>query len=144
MSQTWVAAKRMQGYTYTTRMPQRRKYLVFFKHVYPESLCGLSKLVVKVSDSWQEFLQCGKKSSTRLVSGPHSMVDTLKLPNQAPRGPGESLQKCVAWRCPDGTRHLICSSILAILGQSLSSTCPVVDSRDLNLVFGHVEATPNK
>ncbi|GFX17145.1 hypothetical protein TNCV_4266711 [Trichonephila clavipes] len=32
----------------------------------------------------------------RLVPGPDYMVDTLKLPNQAPRGSGESLQKCVA------------------------------------------------
>ncbi|GFW84799.1 hypothetical protein TNCV_680871 [Trichonephila clavipes] len=29
-------------------------------------------------------------------------------------------------------------------GQSLASNGPVVDSRDLNLEFGHAEATPNK
>ncbi|GFU69717.1 hypothetical protein TNCV_1221051 [Trichonephila clavipes] len=57
------------------------------------------------------------------------MVDALKLPNQAPRDSGESLQKCVAWRCPDGTQHLL----LANSGQSLASNGPVVDSRGLNL-----------
>ncbi|GFT47412.1 hypothetical protein TNCV_3749711 [Trichonephila clavipes] len=72
------------------------------------------------------------------------MVDALKLPNQAPRGSGKSLQKCVAWRCPDGTQHLFCWPILAISGQSLASNSPVVDSRDLNLVSGHAEATPTK
>ncbi|GFX50094.1 alpha-(1,3)-fucosyltransferase C [Trichonephila clavipes] len=50
----------------------------------------------------------------------------------------------VAWRCPDGTQHAFCWPILAISGQSLASNGPVIDSRDLNLVFGHVEATPNK
>ncbi|GFX53630.1 hypothetical protein TNCV_1185591 [Trichonephila clavipes] len=34
--------------------------------------------------------------------------------------------------------------LLAISGQSLASNDPVVDSRDLNLVFGDAEATPNK
>ncbi|GFS57778.1 hypothetical protein TNCV_2908891 [Trichonephila clavipes] len=68
----------------------------------------------------------------------------LKLPNQAPRGSGKSLQKCVAWRCLDGTQRLFCWPILAISGQSLASNGPGVDSRDLNLVFGHAEATPNK
>ncbi|GFS69851.1 hypothetical protein TNCV_3101591 [Trichonephila clavipes] len=72
------------------------------------------------------------------------MVDALKLPNQASRGSGESLQKCVTWRCPEGTQRLFCWPILAISGQSLASNGPVVDSRDLNLVFGHAEATPNK
>ncbi|GFT66167.1 hypothetical protein TNCV_650191 [Trichonephila clavipes] len=49
-----------------------------------------------------------EKGGNRLVSGPKFMVDALKLPNQAPRGSGESLQKSVAWRCPDGTQHLFC------------------------------------
>ncbi|GFV49695.1 hypothetical protein TNCV_4042691 [Trichonephila clavipes] len=70
-------------------------------------------------------------------------MDVLKLPNQAPKGYGWLLQKYVFWRCPDGTQHLFCWLILAISGQSLASNCPVVDSRDLNLVFGHEEATPN-
>ncbi|GFX99991.1 hypothetical protein TNCV_260271 [Trichonephila clavipes] len=85
-----------------------------------------------------------EKGDNRLVPGPDYMVDALKLPNQAPRGSGESLQKCVAWRCPDGAQHLFCWPILAISGQSLASNGPVVGSRDLNLVFGHAEATPNK
>ncbi|GFX73835.1 hypothetical protein TNCV_4291511 [Trichonephila clavipes] len=80
----------------------------------------------------------------RLVRGPDYMVDALKLHNQAPRVSGESLQTCVVWRFPDGTQHLFCWPILAISGQSLVSNGPVVDSRDLNLVFGHAEATPNK
>ncbi|GFU89719.1 hypothetical protein TNCV_2463871 [Trichonephila clavipes] len=78
------------------------------------------------------------------MPGPDYIVDALKLPNQALRGSGESLQKCVAWRCLDGTQHLFCWPILAISGQSLASNGPVVDCRDLNLVFGHAEASPNK
>ncbi|GFX19269.1 hypothetical protein TNCV_3014131 [Trichonephila clavipes] len=50
----------------------------------------------------------------------------------------------MAWRCPDGTQHLFCWPILAVFGQSLASNSTVVDSRDLNLVFGHTEATDNK
>ncbi|GFT33117.1 hypothetical protein TNCV_1264781 [Trichonephila clavipes] len=84
------------------------------------------------------------KGGIRLVPGPDYMVDALKLANQAPRGSGESLQKCVVWRCSDGTQHLFCWPILAIFSQSLASNGPVVDSRDLNLVFGHAEVSPNK
>ncbi|GFW64984.1 hypothetical protein TNCV_392501 [Trichonephila clavipes] len=72
------------------------------------------------------------------------MVDALKLPNQAPRVSGESLQTCVASHCPDGTQHLFCWPILAISGQRLASNGPVVDSRYLNLEFGTTEATHNK
>ncbi|GFX96149.1 hypothetical protein TNCV_2290381 [Trichonephila clavipes] len=72
------------------------------------------------------------------------MVDALKLPNQVPRVSGESLLKSVAPLRPDGTQHLFCWPILAISDQSIASNCPIVDSRDLNLVFGHAEATPNK
>ncbi|GFY10305.1 hypothetical protein TNCV_2629841 [Trichonephila clavipes] len=85
-----------------------------------------------------------EKGVNRLVPGPEYMVDALKLSNQAPRVSGESLQTCVAWRCPDGTQHLFCWPILAVSGQSLASNDPVVDSRDLNLVFGPTEATHNK
>ncbi|GFS81042.1 hypothetical protein TNCV_1223321 [Trichonephila clavipes] len=84
------------------------------------------------------------KGANSLVPGPDYMVDALKLPNQPPRGSGESLQKCVARRCPDGIQHLFCWRILSISGQSLASNSPVVDSKDLILVFGHAEATPNK
>ncbi|GFV56356.1 hypothetical protein TNCV_3123521 [Trichonephila clavipes] len=72
------------------------------------------------------------------------MVNALKLPNQAPRVSGESLQTCVAWRCPDGTQHLFCLPILAVSGQLIASNGPVVDSRDLNLVFGLTETTHKK
>ncbi|GFU91221.1 hypothetical protein TNCV_4925511 [Trichonephila clavipes] len=85
-----------------------------------------------------------KKDFNRLVPGPDYIVDALKLPNQVPRGSGESLQKCMAWRCPDGTQHLFCWSILNISGQSLASNGPVVDGRDLNLVFDYAEASPNE
>ncbi|GFS52952.1 hypothetical protein TNCV_330981 [Trichonephila clavipes] len=78
------------------------------------------------------------------VPGPDYMVDALKLPNQALRVSGESLQKCVAWRCSDGTQHFICWSNLAISSQSLASNGPVVDRRYLNLEFGHTKATYNK
>ncbi|GFW85558.1 hypothetical protein TNCV_852101 [Trichonephila clavipes] len=42
-----------------------------------------------------------EKGGNYLVPGPDCMVDALKLPNQAPRVSGESLQTCVVWRCPD-------------------------------------------
>ncbi|GFV97221.1 hypothetical protein TNCV_161901 [Trichonephila clavipes] len=85
-----------------------------------------------------------EKGGNCLVPGPDYMVDALKLPKQAPRVSGESLQTCVAWRCPGGTQYLFCWPILAISGQSLASNGPVADSRDLNLEFGHTEATHNK
>ncbi|GFU01022.1 hypothetical protein TNCV_1816421 [Trichonephila clavipes] len=72
------------------------------------------------------------------------MVDALKLPSQVPRVSCETLQTCVAWLCSDGTQHLFCWSMLAISGQSLASNGPVVDSRDLMLVFSHTEATHNE
>ncbi|GFY14519.1 hypothetical protein TNCV_1315731 [Trichonephila clavipes] len=72
------------------------------------------------------------------------MVDALKLPNQAPGVSGESLQTCVAWRCLDETQHLFCWPILAVSGQTPASNGPVVDSRNLNLVFGLTEAAQNK
>ncbi|GFW73867.1 hypothetical protein TNCV_48561 [Trichonephila clavipes] len=84
-----------------------------------------------------------EKDGNRLVPGPDYMVDALKLPNQALMISGESLQTCVAWRCPDRT-HFFCWPVLAVSSQSLVSNSPVVDSRDLILVFGHTEATHNK
>ncbi|GFS63490.1 hypothetical protein TNCV_4610711 [Trichonephila clavipes] len=69
-----------------------------------------------------------EKGGNRLVPGPDYMVDALKLPKQAPRVSGDSLQKCVAWRCPDGTQLLFCWPILTVSGQSLASKGPVVDS----------------
>ncbi|GFU73125.1 hypothetical protein TNCV_1354161 [Trichonephila clavipes] len=80
-----------------------------------------------------------RKGSNRLVPDPDYIVEALKLPNQAPRVPGESLKTCVTWRCPDGTQHLFCWPIVAVSGQSLASNGPVFDSRDLNLVIGHTE-----
>ncbi|GFU71115.1 hypothetical protein TNCV_1216391 [Trichonephila clavipes] len=73
-----------------------------------------------------------EKGGNRLVPGTDYMVDALKLSNQTPRVSGESLQTCVAWRCPDGTEHLFCWLILAVSGQSLASNSSVVDSRYLN------------
>ncbi|GFX51247.1 hypothetical protein TNCV_2735981 [Trichonephila clavipes] len=72
------------------------------------------------------------------------MVDVLKLPKQATRVSGELLQTCVAWSCPDETHHLFCWPIHAVHGQSLASNGLAVDSRDLNLLFGHREAIYNK
>ncbi|GFW30115.1 hypothetical protein TNCV_1054261 [Trichonephila clavipes] len=71
-------------------------------------------------------------------------MEALKLSNQAPRDSGESLQTCVAWRCPDGSQHLFCWPILAVSDRSLASNGPIIDSRYLNLVFGPTEATYNK
>ncbi|GFT24148.1 hypothetical protein TNCV_2063941 [Trichonephila clavipes] len=85
-----------------------------------------------------------EKGGDRLVPDPDYMMDALKLPNQGPRVSGESLQTCVAWRCPDRMQHLFCWPILAISGQSLASNGPVVDRRYLNLVFSHAEATHDK
>ncbi|GFU73799.1 hypothetical protein TNCV_554271 [Trichonephila clavipes] len=84
-----------------------------------------------------------EKGGNRLVPGLDYMGDALKLPNQSPRGSGK-LEKCVTWRCPDGIQHLFCGLILTISGQSLTSNDPVVENRDLNLVFGHAKATSNK
>ncbi|GFV74250.1 hypothetical protein TNCV_2312481 [Trichonephila clavipes] len=87
-----------------------------------------------------------EKGGNPLVPGPEYMVDALKFPNQAPIADelSESLQTWVAWRCPDGTQHLFCRPILAVSGQSLASNRPVVDSRDLNLVYGHMKVSHNK
>ncbi|GFW61069.1 hypothetical protein TNCV_4872791 [Trichonephila clavipes] len=84
------------------------------------------------------------KGGNRFVPGPDYMVDALKLPNQPPRVPGESLHMCEAWRCSDGTQHLFCWPALAVSGQSLASNSPVVHSRDLNLLFDPTEAIHNK
>ncbi|GFT55291.1 hypothetical protein TNCV_4611591 [Trichonephila clavipes] len=85
-----------------------------------------------------------EKGGNCLVPSPNYMVDALKLPNQAPRVSGESLQICMAGHCPDGTQHLFCWLILAIFGQSLALNGPIVDRRYLNSVFGHTEVTHNK
>ncbi|GFX08552.1 hypothetical protein TNCV_4170511 [Trichonephila clavipes] len=84
------------------------------------------------------------KGGNHLVPGLDYMVDALKFPNQGPRVSKESLKKCVAWRCPTGTQHLFCWPIMAVSGQSPASNGQVVDSKYLNLVFGHSEATHNK
>ncbi|GFV04978.1 hypothetical protein TNCV_1347261 [Trichonephila clavipes] len=78
------------------------------------------------------------------VQGSDYAVDALKPPSQSPRISGVSLQMCVIRHCPDGIQHLFCWPILAVSAQMLASNCPVVDSRDLNLVFGHTEVTHNK
>ncbi|GFV44804.1 hypothetical protein TNCV_563541 [Trichonephila clavipes] len=70
-----------------------------------------------------------EKGGNRLVPCPDYMVDALKLSNKAPKVSGESLQTSMAWRCPDGTKHLFCWPILAVSSQSLASNGPVVDSR---------------
>ncbi|GFT08785.1 hypothetical protein TNCV_663311 [Trichonephila clavipes] len=85
-----------------------------------------------------------EKDGNRLEPGPNYIVDALKLPNQIPMVSGESLQTCVACRSPDGTQHFFCWPILAVSSQSLASNGRVVDSRDLNLMFDHTEATHNK
>ncbi|GFV52719.1 hypothetical protein TNCV_2873901 [Trichonephila clavipes] len=85
-----------------------------------------------------------EKCGNHLVPGSDYMEDALKLPNQVLRVSGKSLQTCVAWRCPDGIQYLFCWPILSISGQSQASNGPIVDSRDLNLVSGHTEATHNK
>ncbi|GFW91075.1 hypothetical protein TNCV_1759491 [Trichonephila clavipes] len=85
-----------------------------------------------------------ENGDNHLVQGPDCIVDALKLPNQAPKVSGESLQMFLVWCCSDGTQHLFCWPILNIPGQSLNTNCPVVNSRYLNLVFGHTEKSLNK
>ncbi|GFU86170.1 hypothetical protein TNCV_368281 [Trichonephila clavipes] len=85
-----------------------------------------------------------EKGSNRLVPALDYTVDAFKFLNQAPRVSGESLQTCVSWRCPDGTQHFFCWPILNVSGQWLTSNGPVIQSRDLNLVFGLTEAIHNK
>ncbi|GFX72583.1 hypothetical protein TNCV_4061791 [Trichonephila clavipes] len=85
-----------------------------------------------------------EKEDNRLVPGPDYIVDALKLPNQAPRVSEESLQTCVACRCPGGPQHFFCWPILAVSSQSPASNGPVVDSRYLNLMFDPTEAIHNK
>ncbi|GFS87598.1 transposable element Tc1 transposase [Trichonephila clavipes] len=57
-----------------------------------------------------------EKGGNHLVPGPDYMVDTLKLPNQAPRFSGKSLHTYVVWRCPDGTQQIFYWPILAVSG----------------------------
>lgn len=49
-----------------------------------------------------------EKGGNHLVPCLDSMVDTLKVPNQAPRVFCESLQTCVALYRPNETQHLLC------------------------------------
>ncbi|GFY29691.1 hypothetical protein TNCV_1812711 [Trichonephila clavipes] len=75
---------------------------------------ALGSLEVRASDSRPEGLgsfTMQEKGGNRLVPDLDYMVDALKLPNQALGGSGESQQKCVVWRCSDGT-HLFCWPIL--------------------------------
>ncbi|GFW91972.1 hypothetical protein TNCV_2152521 [Trichonephila clavipes] len=84
-----------------------------------------------------------EKGGNLLVPGLDCMMDALKLLNEAPGVSGESLQTCVAWRCPDGMQHLCCWRILAVSGQLLALNGPVVDNRNLNLVFGNTQLIIN-
>ncbi|GFS74052.1 transposable element Tcb1 transposase [Trichonephila clavipes] len=61
-----------------------------------------------------------EKDGNRLAPDQNYMVDALKLPNQAPRGSSESLQKCVAGSCPDRTQLLFCWPIVTVSGESLA------------------------
>ncbi|GFW40485.1 hypothetical protein TNCV_1020421 [Trichonephila clavipes] len=61
--------------------------------------CGISCPTPSLS-SYLAFRRQGsfamrEKGGNCLVPGPDYVVDALKLPNQAPRVSGESLQKCV-------------------------------------------------
>ncbi|GFU19518.1 hypothetical protein TNCV_4371871 [Trichonephila clavipes] len=85
-----------------------------------------------------------EKGGNLLMLGPDYIVDALKLPKQAPRVSDETLQTCVAWRCPDGTQRLFGWPVLASSSQLLASNGRVVGTKGPNLVFGHTEATPNK
>ncbi|GFT51773.1 hypothetical protein TNCV_4440701 [Trichonephila clavipes] len=69
-----------------------------------------------------------EKGGNLLVPDPNYTVDALKLSNQTPRDSGESLQMCVAWRCPERTQRHFCWPILSDSGQSLASNDPVFDS----------------
>ncbi|GFU59392.1 hypothetical protein TNCV_2299551 [Trichonephila clavipes] len=62
-----------------------------------------------------------EKGGKGLVPDPDYMVDALKLPNQAPRVSGESLQTFVAWRFPDGSQHLFCWPFWSFLSHQIHS-----------------------
>ncbi|GFW19539.1 hypothetical protein TNCV_1604311 [Trichonephila clavipes] len=85
-----------------------------------------------------------EKGGNRLVTGSDYMLGALKLPNQANRVFDESPETRVVWRYPDETQLLFLRPISTISGQSLAVNGPAVDSRYLNLVFGHTDATYNK
>ncbi|GFT58630.1 hypothetical protein TNCV_1250801 [Trichonephila clavipes] len=78
-----------------------------------------------------------EKDGNCLVASPDYMVDALKLPSQAPRVSGETIQ---TW----GPGVVLMEHITSSVGQLLASNSPVVDSRDLNLVFDHTEVPHNK
>ncbi|GFW94163.1 hypothetical protein TNCV_1979031 [Trichonephila clavipes] len=64
-------------------------------------LNGQSYRALALEGAQQGSFAMRNKGGNRLVPGLDYMVDALKLPNQAPKASGESLQTCVAWRCPD-------------------------------------------
>ncbi|GFX54413.1 hypothetical protein TNCV_3825121 [Trichonephila clavipes] len=85
-----------------------------------------------------------EKGIIHLVPDTYYAVDALKPPNQASRVSGESLQTCMNKPCLDGVQHLFCWPILVLSVQTLASNCPVIDSRNLNLVFGYTEVNHYK
>ncbi|GFV93753.1 hypothetical protein TNCV_366541 [Trichonephila clavipes] len=92
---------------------------------------------------WENtVIYCGTSLISRSQAPSTACCHLNGIPRWQPNGFKSS--KCVAWRCPDGAQHLVCWPILAISGQLLASNGPVVESSDLNLVFGHAAATPNK
>ncbi|GFU65962.1 transposable element Tcb1 transposase [Trichonephila clavipes] len=62
------------------------------------------------------ILSMPRRCDNRLAPGLDCMMDTLKLPNEASRVSGESLQKCVVWRCSDETQRLFFWPILGVSG----------------------------
>ncbi|GFT92209.1 uncharacterized protein TNCV_1679031 [Trichonephila clavipes] len=85
-----------------------------------------------------------EKSGNRLVPGPDYVVDAFKLSNQAPRVSSESLQTCVAWRCPDGTQHLFCWPILAVSERTKPLDVPTVSEQKLKTTSVSFENIPSK
>ncbi|GFV33909.1 hypothetical protein TNCV_1082051 [Trichonephila clavipes] len=77
-------------------------------------LAGNELPFVAFSLSLRSF-EMREKGGNILVPGPDYMVNAIKLPNKAPRGSGESLQKYVTRRCTDGTQLLFCWSFLVTL-----------------------------
>ncbi|GFT67124.1 uncharacterized protein TNCV_782831 [Trichonephila clavipes] len=83
-----------------------------------------------------------EKEGNRLVPGPAYMVDALNFPNKLP-GFLTSQYRHV-WPGVVLMEYNTCWQLLDVSSQSLASNGPVVDNRDLNLVFRHTKVTHNK
>ncbi|GFV28024.1 hypothetical protein TNCV_187001 [Trichonephila clavipes] len=100
-----VASVATKNLSHRSPGPYWRKTLVIDFH---------NLLLIPISCHSRSFAM-EEKGDNRLVPDPDYVVDAVKLPNQAPRASGESLQTFVDWHCPDGTQHLFCCLAVAMV-----------------------------